>query len=154
MSMRVGLRSIATTGVVALGLALSACGAGAGDGAGAPQASLPVLGEKAPGPYAASGSAAAGSGRVSTQMLDTTFEPNTFTGVAAGQTVTVDLRNGGGTAHSFVAPSLGAAEKIVVQPGQTGRATFTAPSAAGRYQFWCPEPGHAEAGMVGEVIVG
>jgi uncharacterized cupredoxin-like copper-binding protein len=153
--MRTGLRSIATTGLVALGLALSACGVGAGDAAGAPQTGLPVLGEAAPGPYVASGRAAAGSGRVSTRMLDTMkFEPNTFAGVAAGQTVTVDLRNAGGTVHSFVAPSVGAPEKVVVQPGQAGRATFTAPSAPGRYQFWCPEPGHAEAGMVGEVIVG
>jgi plastocyanin len=37
---------------------------------------------------------------------------------------------------------------------QTNRVTFAAPNEPGRYQFWCPEPGHAEAGMVGEVIVG
>jgi uncharacterized cupredoxin-like copper-binding protein len=155
MTMRSGLRSLATAGLLVVALALAACGAGAGGAAVAPKsAALPVLGEKAQGPYAASGSVDAAAGRASTQMADTMkFQPNTFAGVKAGQTVTVELKNGGATVHSVVAPALGVREKVVVQPGQTGQVTFSAPSEPGRYQFWCPEPGHAEAGMVGEVIV-
>jgi uncharacterized cupredoxin-like copper-binding protein len=117
----------------------------------APAAGAPA---KAPGPYVANGEADASSGKVAMAGLDTMkFSPNNLTKAKPGQTVAVELKNSGATIHSIVAPGLGLGTKVVVNPGQTGTATFTAPSAPGTYQFWCPEPGHAEAGMVGQVVV-
>src|SRR5690242_3091842 len=117
--MRIGFKSLATAGLV-VGLALAACGAGAGGAAVAPPAGPSLLGEKAPGPYTANGSVGAAAGRASTEMSDAMrFQPNTVTDVKAGETVTIELRNSGATAHSFVSPSLGVREKVVVQPGQT-----------------------------------
>jgi uncharacterized cupredoxin-like copper-binding protein len=106
----------------------------------------------APGPFAPNGEASASSGKVSSQMTDTMkFGPNTFR-AKAGQSVTVELKNAGSTVHNFIAPALGVAAPAKASGGQTVTATFTAP-AAGTYEFWCNEPGHAEAGMVGQVIV-
>jgi azurin len=38
-------------------------------------------------------------------------------------------------------------------PGEQDTATFTAPSAPGRYPFLCSYPGHAQVGMKGVLIV-
>lgn len=139
-------------------LALSAC---AGPGAqakptvaaaGAPAggAAAPA---KPPGPYVPNGEADATSGTASLQLLDAMkFQPNSLK-AKPGQQVKVDLKNAGGTIHSFIAPTLGVATKVTVNGGQSGSVTFTAPSQPGTYFFWCPEPGHAEAGMTGQVVV-
>ena len=139
--------------VAALGLA--AC-SGAGVTAGGPAlaAKPPLAGPAAPGTFAANGSVDASSGQASLQMLDAMkFQPNTLTGVRPGQKVTVELQNTGSVAHDFYAPGLGVTTAVKVDPGRRGTATFTAPAAAGTYQFWCNQPGHAEGGMIGEVVV-
>ena len=107
---------------------------------------------QAPGPFTPNGEANAGSGKISSQMTDNMkFGPNTFR-AKAGQSVTVELKNAGATVHNFYSPPLGVSTPAKATAGQTATATFTAP-AAGTYEFWCNEPGHAEAGMVGQVIV-
>jgi uncharacterized cupredoxin-like copper-binding protein len=109
---------------------------------------------KAPGAYTANGEADGSSGKVSLTGMDSMkFQPNTITKAKAGSTISVEMKNGGATVHSIMSPGLGLASKVTVNPGQTGTATFTVPNAPGAYQFWCPEPGHAEAGMVGQVVV-
>jgi uncharacterized cupredoxin-like copper-binding protein len=144
---------------LALAVTLSACGspgaqakptvAAAGAPAGAASAAV-----KPPGPYAPNGEADASSGKVSVQMMDTMkFQPNTFTNAKAGSTITVDLKNAGATVHSVLAPQLGVTAKKEIPGGGSGSVTFTVPSQPGTYFFWCPEPGHAEAGMVGQVQV-
>ena len=81
------------------------------------------------------------------------FQPNTFTAAKPGATITVDLKNAGATIHSLISPQMGLATKKDVPAGGSGSVTFTVPSQPGTYFFWCPEPGHAEAGMVGQVQV-
>jgi uncharacterized cupredoxin-like copper-binding protein len=131
-------------------LALAGC-AGPGGSRTAP-GPLTRAAAPAPGPFAPNGEANAGSGRVSTQMTDTMkYGPNTFR-AKAGQAVTVELKNAGTTVHNFYSPPLGVSAPVKANGGQTVTATFT-PPAAGTYEFWCNEPGHAEAGMVGQVIV-
>ena len=131
-------------------LALAAC-AGPGGSRTAP-GPVTRAAVQAPGPFAPNGEANASSGRVSTQMTDTMkYAPNTFR-AKAGQSVTVELKNAGATVHNFYSPPLGVSTPAKATAGQTATATFTAP-AAGTYEFWCTEPGHAEAGMVGQVIV-
>ena len=71
--------------------------------------------------------------------------------VAAGQPVTLTLRNDGALQHDFVLTS-GATQPVKVEagPGVTGRGTFVI-ERAGTYTFICSVPGHAEGGMKGAI---
>ena len=94
------------------------------------------------------------SGRASLELRDAQrYVPSRIVKVKPGSPVTVDLKNTGNLVHSFQSNDLGVPEAVKVDGGKTGSATFTAPAAAGTYKFMCTEPGHAEAGMVGEVVV-
>ena len=94
------------------------------------------------------------SGRVSLELRDAQrFVPSRIVNVKPGARVTVDLKNTGNLVHSFQSADLGVPQAVVVEAGKTGSAAFTAPAAPGTYKFMCIEPGHAEAGMVGEVVV-
>src|SRR5579884_1320948 len=127
----------------------------AGVGTGGSQAAAAANGAKAPGPYTPNGSVDGSSGKASIQMLDAMkFQPNTITGVKPGQQVTITLQNTGAVTHDFLSPGLGVNNAVAVNAGQTGTVTFTAPSQPGTYQFWCNQPGHGQAGMVGQVVVG
>jgi uncharacterized cupredoxin-like copper-binding protein len=144
----------AQTGAQTSGSSQAAATPAAGAGTGGAQSAAAVTGQKAPGPYTANGQVDGSSGNVSLTMLDSMkFQPNTITGVKPGEKVTVNLQNSGAVVHDFLAPSLGVTTATSVNPGQKGSVTFTAPSQPGTYQFWCNQPGHGEAGMVGEVIV-
>jgi uncharacterized cupredoxin-like copper-binding protein len=70
-----------------------------------------------------------------------------------GDKVTLTIQNTVNTAHTFISPGLGVPTQQDVPIQKSTTVSFTAPSQAGAYQFWCNIPGHAEAGMVGEVIV-
>ena len=157
--MRVRVSRVVVVPALALAVTLSACGSPSPQAkptvaaAGAPPgaASAPA---KPPGPYSANGEADVSSGKASVQMLDTMkYQPNTFTNAKAGSTITVDLKNAGATVHSIMAPQMGLTAKKEVAAGGTATVTLTVPSQPGTYFFWCPEPGHAEAGMVGQVQV-
>lgn len=159
--MNARIPALAATALVVGALALAGC-AGPGQsrtaaqpGAAPASAAKPAAsGQQAPGPYTPNGSIDGSSGTVALAAVGPMkWQPNTITGVKAGQKVTVQLKNSDTLLHSFVAPSLGATAKVDVQPGGSATATFTAPSAPGTYQFWCAEAGHAEAGMVGQVVV-
>jgi uncharacterized cupredoxin-like copper-binding protein len=85
---------------------------------------------------------------VATEMA---FTPATFE-LTAGQPVKLTLKNDGAVPHNWQA-ELGS-EKILViaQPGQSASTTFT-PRVPGTYRTLCTIPGHAQAGMVGTLIV-
>lgn len=98
-------------------------------------------------------------------MVEFAFEPETQT-VPSGAEVTVNLINLGTIVHSYYVMEQGytaeapwdeedAAHVLYeaeVEAGATGMLTFTAPEP-GTYDVICVEPGHFEAGMVGELIV-
>lgn len=145
--------------LVPLILSIAAC---AGPGAAAKPVSSPAAGSapaksvpaKAPGPYVANGEVDGSSGKVTMEGFDTMkFSPNTIIRVKPGQQIGVELKNAGATIHDIYAPALGLGTAMVVSPGRSGTATFTAPAAPGTYQFWCRQPGHGEAGMTGQVVV-
>ena len=128
-------------------------GSAAAKPAGGPPPSAPVVGAKAPGPYSFGGTVEASGGGAALEGTDTLkWQPNTVT-AKAGSQVTLTINNTGNTAHTFVSPGLGVSNATDVATGKTTTVSFTAPTAPGAYQFWCNIPGHAEAGMVGEVIV-
>jgi uncharacterized cupredoxin-like copper-binding protein len=118
--------------LVALVAALGACGGGSS----APSA------------------ADASAGKVVIEMRDTMrFQPPQVMTVSPGASATIELKNAGATFHNFVAPELGVATPVRVAGGRAQTITITAPSRPGTYRFVCNEPGHAEAGMTGEVVV-
>src|SRR5438128_10616085 len=117
--MQVGIAARVLAPALALSVLLAGC-AGPGTQAqakptvaapsgGAPAAAAPA---KPPGPYTANGEVDGSSGKASLTMLDTMkFQPNSITNVKAGQSFSVELKNTGATAHSFMAPALGVANK-------------------------------------------
>ena len=123
--------------------------------AGASAAAKPsaaASGQTAPGQYKQNGTTAVNNGQAAIQGTDSLqWQPNTIT-AKPGDKVTLTINNSGNTAHSFISPALGVATGEDVPTGKTTTVTFTVPSQPGTYQFWCNIPGHAEAGMVGEVV--
>ncbi len=100
-------------------------------------------------------------------LTDFAFTPNSFT-VPAGQPISIELMNNGAATHSFIIMKAGAqvqghftdADKAnvywevpAVAPGQSTKATFTAPNEPGDYQVLCGVPAHFESGMVATLTV-
>lgn len=91
-------------------------------------------------------------GKASIEGTDTLqWQPNVIL-AKPGDKIDLEVRNAGNTVHTFVSPGLSVNQADVPTQKNT-TVSFSAPSAPGAYQFWCNIPGHAEAGMVGEVIV-
>ena len=113
------------------------------------------------------GSANASNGTVTLHatMTEFSYTPSTWT-VPAGKEVSIVLQNSGTTPHTWtvmskpVSGSYTAADKAnilfdsgVVAPGASKTVSFTAPATSGTYQVICIQPGHFEAGMVGQLTV-
>ena len=124
-------------------------------GAGASSVAKPsaaASGQAAPGPYKQNGTTAVSGGQATIQGTDSLqWQPNTIT-AKPGDKVTLTINNSGNTAHNFISPALGVSNGQEVATGKSTTVTFTVPNQPGTYQFWCSIPGHAEAGMVGEVV--
>ena len=98
-------------------------------------------------------SASGAGGTVNLTATEYKFNPSDPT-VKAGQ-VTFSEKNDGQTTHSLEVEDVtpGHDEEIEgdVSPGQSG--TLTVNLKPGKYEFYCPIPGHKELGMEGEVTV-
>ena len=140
--------------VLALSLSLLAC-AGPGSSAKTTSAGSPASSAaKPPGPFVLGGEIDGSSGKVVMQGTDTMkFTPNSITKVKPNGAVEVELTNVGATVHNIVGPGLGLPTAVKANPRQKVTATLKAPATAGTYPFWCNEPGHAEAGMTGQIVV-
>ena len=68
-----------------------------------------------------------------------------------GQPIELTIRNQGILDHDFVLDELGV--DILLSPGQSETITLIV-DEAGRYEFICSIPGHQDAGMVGEIVIG
>lgn len=91
--------------------------------------------------------------------------------VKRGETVRFIVRNTGKLRHEMVlgtmeelgihaeqmreSPEMKHADpnQVSVEPGQTGELIWQF-TRDGRFKFACLEPGHFEAGMIGEIVVG
>jgi uncharacterized cupredoxin-like copper-binding protein len=80
------------------------------------------------------------------------FEPATLA-VRANTPVSLTLDNSGSALlHDFTIDNVGGQQvHIQAQANSRGTGQFTAP--AGTYQFYCSQPGHKDAGMVGTLTV-
>jgi len=71
--------------------------------------------------------------------------------VPAGETVEITFTNTGAISHNLTIPALDAATETI-QAGDTATLTVT-PDDPGTYEIRCTVPGHAPAGMTGELVV-
>jgi uncharacterized cupredoxin-like copper-binding protein len=108
---------------------------------------------------------------ISADMSEFAFDPESWV-IAAGEEITIDLRNNGSIEHEWVLLRPGVSitsedelpdteEELLadfvywedeVEPGGSKTSTFTAP-AAGTYQVICAIAGHLNAGMEGQIVV-
>ena len=91
-----------------------------------------------------------GTQQISVNGSDFSFDPSTIT-VKVGQSVTIAFKNTGSYPHNLVIGDLNVGTKTI-QSGETDTVTFT-PDKVGNYTFTCTVPGHADRGMVGNLVV-
>ena len=118
--------------------------------AGGGAAATPAAGGGAtPAPAAGGGQAAAPSGPIEVDMQDAlVFQPAEIT-IPANTDVTIHAVNSGVLPHTFTI-------KDVADTGEVaggGSADVKVNLPPGEYEYHCAIPGHAEAGMVGKLIV-
>jgi plastocyanin len=105
------------------------------------------------GGQAAASKPAASAQNVTVKSTDQMrFEPANLT-VRANTPVTLTLDNSGSALlHDLTIDDIGGQRvHILAQANGRGTGQFTAP--AGVYQFYCSQPGHKDAGMVGTLTV-
>jgi uncharacterized cupredoxin-like copper-binding protein len=128
---------------------------------GAPPPPAQETGSPAAGAAGASGEAAApaAGGEITIEGYDIGWRyngqetaPGAPIDVPAAPGATINLHNVGAAAHNFVVETL---DNVVVDMpiGETVTYTVPADAAPGTYEFICNIPGHAPAGMVGNLIV-
>jgi len=109
----------------------------------------------APLAVAASALAVLNTGAVAAHSLavegeDYAFAPARIE-VSAGETVEITFEHTGALSHNLEIPKLDAATETI-QSGKTTTLTVT-PEKPGSYEIRCSVPGHAPAGMTGELVV-
>ncbi len=92
--------------------------------------------------------AAAQSSAEADLILNDIFYDQREITIAADTGITFHLSNEGVVLHNFSIPDLGI--DVDVEPGTTLDVVVTAPD--GIYEYFCSQPGHREAGMVGRLI--
>jgi uncharacterized cupredoxin-like copper-binding protein len=111
-----------------------------------------ACGGQAQGQVNKAGGAPGDSGQITVKSTDQMrFEPPNVT-VRVNTPVRLTLDNSGSALiHDWVIDDLGG-KKVAVeaQPRQRASVEFTAPSA-GTFPVYCAQPGHREAGMVGQL---
>jgi uncharacterized cupredoxin-like copper-binding protein len=135
-------RTAAVAALVAAGT-LAACGGGGNDD------EAPAAAPKAAAPAAGGGTvdrlSAAADGALA-------FDTTTLSAKAGKVTLRMANPQGSGQPHGISIEGAGVdADGTTVDPG--GTATVTATLKAGRYTFYCPVPGHRQAGMQGTLTV-
>ena len=134
----------------ATAIPMAGCGGGGDDnnntsaetsGGGATQAST-----------TAGGGGAGGGQTVDLTAVDYKFDPSDPS-VKSGE-VTFDLKNDGQQPHSLEIEDVNGQDQEIegdVSPGQSGTLKVNLPP--GKYEFYCPVPGHKELGMEGDITV-
>ena len=85
-------------------------------------------------------------------MMAENGETNPTIVVKRGEVVKITLVNGDGITHNIAVPKLGVASSYVGKAGEEASIVFKA-EKVGEYEYLCTVPGHAEAGMIGKIVV-
>ena len=88
--------------------------------------------------------------RIEVTARDVRFEPATVT-VTAGEWVVLEFTNEDTVVHDWMVEGVPNLD-VPARPGQTAKLRFVL-DTPGTYMVMCSIPGHAEAGMVGELVV-
>lgn len=88
---------------------------------------------------------------ISVQATEFKFSPATIT-VEPGETFRLKLENVGSVVHMWQIEGLEGTH-VHAEKGTTASGIITAPSEEGTYKIFCSEPGHKEAGMIGQLVV-
>ena len=131
-----------------LALAVTACGSTTEARTGGwTHPSTPPAAEAAQPAVAAAQASPARSEKITIEAFDLGFTPSMPTVPAAG-TYQVEFKNTGSTLHDV---TFADGTKISAEGGTSATGTVTVPAAG--LAFMCSIPGHADAGMKGEVMV-
>jgi len=104
-------------------------------------------------PAGPAGGGAGAAQNVTVKALDTLkFDPATLS-VRSGAPVHLTLENSGTLIHDWVVDNVGGQKVSVEADGGKSASTDFTPTTAGTLQFYCSQPGHREAGMVGTLTV-
>jgi uncharacterized cupredoxin-like copper-binding protein len=102
-----------------------------------------------------SSSASAGGGSLALSAQESgglSFDTKTLTAKAGKVTIVMDNGSGDSLPHGIAVEGNGVdKDGPTVQPG--AKSTVTVTLKPGKYQFYCPVPGHKAAGMVGTLTV-
>lgn len=69
-----------------------------------------------------------------------------------GDIVRITFKNVGSVAHTYTIDELGV-DTGFVRAGKSATVEFVAPDESVKFRSYCAVPGHAKAGMVGEVVI-
>jgi nitrite reductase (NO-forming) len=134
--------------ITSLTLALTACGSTTEARTGGwTHPSSPPAGEAAQPALAATQALPASADKITIEAFDLGFTP-TMPSVPAAGTYPVEFKNTGSTLHDV---TFADGTKISAEGGQSSTGTITVPAAG--LAFLCSIPGHADAGMKGEIMV-
>lgn len=148
-------------GVMILG-ALAACGGAAPEAPAespAAPAESPAAPAESPAESPAEGavSPATGGAAVTEVEVDATemaFAPAAIT-APADSTLTITLKNSGGVLHDLTIDKDGSGAKVEgkADPGASETIEVKTGAAGSTMEFYCAQPGHKDAGMVGTITV-
>jgi uncharacterized cupredoxin-like copper-binding protein len=115
------------------------------------QAAAPAAGSPAAGASPVAAGAPAAQTTFNVKLEDIHFDV-TEIDAPANTDITVNVTNAGATTHNFTVPDLNNVTTGDLAPGESKSITFNT-GAAGQHQYECTIPGHAQAGMVGTLVV-
>jgi uncharacterized cupredoxin-like copper-binding protein len=142
---------VLATGAVAL--AIAGCGSSSKSSSSSNTASTPAT--STPAPASTTGSSGGGSASSKLSLAadpsgQLKFDKSTLS--AKSGTVTISMSNPSSIPHGVAIQGTGVNKSgAVVNKG--GTSTVTAKLKAGTYTFYCPVPGHRQAGMEGKLTV-
>jgi plastocyanin len=141
---------LAAGGAVAV-LAAAGCGGGGGSSSSPSAASAPAASTPAPS-SSGGGSSSSGGNTLKISADKTQLKFNTSSLKAKAGTVTITMTNPSQLQHGVAVTGNGV-NKAGSVVGNGGSSTVTLKLKPGKYTFYCPVPGHRQAGMQGTLTV-
>jgi uncharacterized cupredoxin-like copper-binding protein len=147
--------SLAACALVSGALALAACGSSKKSSSSSTSTPAPAASSSSSTSSTPSSSSSGGSGALTLKAVETnglSFDKKTLTAKAGKVTLTMDNGSSNAQMHGIAVEGKGVdKDGKIVQPG--GTSTVTVTLKPGTYEFYCPVPGHKQAGMEGKLTV-